>query len=139
MRGIAPPCQGEGARQLPYAGFDFYEAHRMPLRPSLIALLALAFAASAALAAASQPAPKPSGLKPQPIDINSADLVELQTLPGIGKAEAVRIVAARPYRSKTRLLEANVLNEAQFDAVNRHVVANQKSLPKPAKPTQAKP
>lgn len=67
------------------------------------------------------------------VDINSASVAELKTLPGIGDAEAARIVAARPYRSKAFLVEAKVLSEAQFDAVNARIVAVQKNLPPAAK------
>ena len=63
------------------------------------------------------------------VDLNSASLTELKTLPGIGDAEARRIVGARPYPSKAKLLADDVLPAATFDAIRHRVVAVQKTTP----------
>ncbi len=59
------------------------------------------------------------------VDINSASRAELKTLPGIGDAEADRIVAHRPYLSKTELASKNVLPLGPFVSLRRRVVALQ--------------
>jgi len=57
------------------------------------------------------------------VDINSASRKELMTLPGIGKAEADRIIANRPYLVKTDLVGKNVLPVGPFLSIKYRVVA----------------
>jgi DNA uptake protein ComE-like DNA-binding protein len=84
-----------------------------------------------AAAAVAKPAP---AAKPGPpvklVDINSASRTELTTLPGIGNAEAERIIKARPYPSKAKLLADKVLTPAQYSALQGRIVAIQKQPPK---------
>lgn len=80
--------------------------------------------------AASAPAPKPSGLRPQLVDINSASAAQLKTLPGIGDAEAARIIANRPYLTKSHLVTKKVLELGPYDALRGRIIAVQ---PEPAK------
>jgi competence protein ComEA len=62
----------------------------------------------------------------QPVDINSATKAELKKLPGIGDAEAARIIAGRPYLSKAHLQTHEVLSPMQYQALRELVVARQK-------------
>ena len=63
------------------------------------------------------------------VDINSAGRKELMTLPGIGAAEADKIIANRPYLTKTELVTKGVLPTGPFLSLKHQVVAMQK-LPK---------
>lgn len=80
-----------------------------------------------ALAPAKKPAP-PVAVKP--VDINSADRAELKTLPGVGDAEADRIVAARPYLSKAELVTKKVMPTGPYLSLKDRVIALQKRTPK---------
>jgi competence protein ComEA len=66
------------------------------------------------------------------VDLKSASRKELMALPGIGKAEADRIIANRPYLVKTELVSKNVLTVGPFLSIKYLVVAMPKSV------TQAK-
>lgn len=57
------------------------------------------------------------------VDLNKASTKELMTLPGIGKDEAERIVANRPYRVKSDLVNKKVLPTGPYLAVRKRVVA----------------
>ena len=108
-----------------------------------LAALALATAASPSLAAsapaaaaqASAAAKKPVPAPPvKLVDINSASRKELMTLPGIGAAEADRIIANRPYLTKTELVSKAGMPIGPFLSLRDRVVARHKGpLPK-AKP-----
>ena len=63
------------------------------------------------------------------VDINSAGRKELMTLPGIGSAEADKIIANRPYLTKTELVTKGVLLEGPFLSVRHQIVAIQKLTP----------
>ena len=60
------------------------------------------------------------------VDLNSADRQELITLPGIGTAEADRIIANRPYLTKTELVTKQVLPVGPYLSLKNQVVAMQK-------------
>jgi DNA uptake protein ComE-like DNA-binding protein len=95
------------------------------------ALIALSLLAAAPLSPAAQPAatggtPKapPKAAAPQKlVDINSASKKELKTLPGIGDAEADRIVAARPFLTKADLVSAKAIPAGTYLSIRRQIIA----------------
>jgi hypothetical protein len=64
------------------------------------------------------------------VDLNSASRKELMTLPGIGAAEAARIVANRPYLTKTELVTKNVMPLGPYLSLKNLVVAMPRAAPK---------
>lgn len=76
------------------------------------------------------------------VDINSAERKELMTLPGIGAAEAAKIIANRPYLTKTELVTKGVLPTGPFLSLRYQVVAMHDFKPvtgKVAQPAKAAP
>ncbi|MFO7562229.1 MAG: helix-hairpin-helix domain-containing protein [Enhygromyxa sp.] len=53
----------------------------------------------------------------QPVDLNSASIDELASLPGIGPVIAERIVAGRPYASVDELLRVKGIGPARLKAL----------------------
>jgi DNA uptake protein ComE-like DNA-binding protein len=86
-------------------------------------------AASAPQAVATQAkasAPKAkAAAKVKLVDINSASVKELATLPGLTADDAANIVAKRPYGSKAWLVTQGAISEAKFHAISALVVAKQ--------------
>lgn len=73
------------------------------------------------------------------VDINSASRKELKTLPGIGDAEAARIVANRPYASKTELVGKEVLPMGPYLSIKSRIVALPKGRAKGGAPSASAP
>lgn len=71
---------------------------------------------------------------PKLVDINHASARELKTLPGIGDAEAARIIAGRPYWSKAQLVSKNVLPAGPYQSVRKRIVALQEGIAPPKRP-----
>jgi DNA uptake protein ComE-like DNA-binding protein len=59
----------------------------------------------------------------KPLDLNSASKEDLVALPGIGAADADRIVDGRPYDSPNDLLSRRILSKAKFDQIADRVKA----------------
>lgn len=123
--------------------------HRSTLRYRLLALAVMALAAGQAHAAAEAPilgaatsphaaaaSAAPGALKRRPppapvklVDINRAGRKELMTLPGIGAAEADRIIANRPYMTKADLVGKQVLPMGPYLSLKNQVIALPKGRP----------
>jgi competence protein ComEA len=88
-----------------------------------------AHAQSDAVPAAAGPQGHPAAVQHY-VDLNSASRQELMTLPGIGATEAGRIIASRPYLTKTELVTKSVLPVGPFLSVRNLVVAMPKTVPK---------
>jgi DNA uptake protein ComE-like DNA-binding protein len=69
------------------------------------------------------------GREPNAVDVNRADAATLAALPGLGPADAERIVAGRPYVAKEDLLRRNVLDSRQYDAVEQYVFVGPPGMP----------
>ena len=65
------------------------------------------------------------------IDINSASKAELKKLPHIDDATADRLIAGRPYLSKTELVSKKVLPLGPYISIKDRVIALQKKPPNP--------
>jgi len=59
------------------------------------------------------------------VDINSAGKAELKKLPGVGDAQADKIIAGRPYLSKAKLVTQNVLPRETYEGLKALVIARQ--------------
>jgi competence protein ComEA len=108
-------------------------------------LIALALWTSASLCLANEPEPqkakqtnaadkakaaakksKAAPPKVEPVDINSATKQELKKLPGIGDAEADKIIAGRPYLTKAHLQTHKIVSPGVYQGLRHLVVAKQK-------------
>lgn len=69
---------------------------------------------------------RPAAPQPALVDINSASRAELKKLPGIGDAEADRIIAGRPYLTKAHLQTHNIVSPLVYQGLREQVVARQK-------------
>lgn len=115
---------------------------------TLVVSIALSFCASLSLAAEgkageateaktmdkAKPAKKAGKAPAMPklVDINSASKAELMRLPGIGAAEATKIIAERPFLTKAHLVTHKILPAGVYEGLKGQVMA------KPNKETEAK-
>ena len=66
------------------------------------------------------------------IDINSASKEQLMKLPGVGDATADKIIAARPFKSKSELTSKGIVTKKEYEAISSKVIAHQEAAAKPA-------
>jgi DNA uptake protein ComE-like DNA-binding protein len=71
--------------------------------------------------------------KPRPVDINSASAAQLMKVPGIGEAEAEKIIKNRPYSTRSSLVTRNVLSYDAYMQVKDQLAAENPPQPKPKK------
>ncbi|HTK70846.1 MAG TPA: helix-hairpin-helix domain-containing protein [Candidatus Eisenbacteria bacterium] len=64
-----------------------------------------------------------SSTKSHKVDLNTASKEDLMKLPGVDDATADKIIAGRPYTSKSELVKKNVLTQEEMKKIDAHVMA----------------
>lgn len=59
------------------------------------------------------------------VDINSANKASLMKIAGVSAADADKIIAGRPYLTKTRLVSKNIISAELYQAIKEKVIAKQ--------------
>lgn len=108
------------------------------------ALLSAAWAIAAPLAEAQEKKTQvqeqtPAQGKHSRVDVNSADVKTLETLPGIGPATAQRIIEGRPYKTLADLGKVKGLSKAKLDVIKDDVVFGSATTPTTGTPKKEKP
>jgi DNA uptake protein ComE-like DNA-binding protein len=89
--------------------------------------LAVGLALMAALFATTQHAiPQPPVAAP--LDLNTATLEQLKTLPGMGVVYARRVIAGRPYTAKNQLVTRGILPRETYEKLQALVVAHRPKI-----------
>lgn len=112
--------------------------NRSTLKTVLAALALMLGTGTAMLAQDDEkpPAARPRAAKPhlkkklaapagRQVDINKASKEELQKLPGITPELAAKIIAGRPYVTKSHLVEKNALPLGVYQAIRKQVFVKQ--------------
>jgi competence protein ComEA len=60
--------------------------------------------------------------KIKPLDINSASIDQLRTIPGIDAVHAQKIVESRPYQKKDELLSRKIIPEATYKKIKDRII-----------------
>jgi DNA uptake protein ComE-like DNA-binding protein len=100
----------------------------MKLARILIALFALASflpAQPAAKKAAAKVAKEAPAAAAGLIDVNSAPVATLKTIPGIGDAYSAAIVKNRPYKGKDEIVSKAGVPQATYDKIKDKIIAKQ--------------
>ena len=66
-----------------------------------------------------------SSSKKPVLDLNSASKEDLMKLPGVGDATADKIIAGRPWKSRSELVSKNVCTKANYEKFEHMVTAKQ--------------
>jgi DNA uptake protein ComE-like DNA-binding protein len=92
----------------------------------VVVLGAVAEVPAAGTTTKSPPAAAPSAETTKaPLDVNSASVEELQTLPGIGDAYAKKIIDNRPYQRKDEIVRKAGVPQATYDKIKDRIIAKQ--------------
>jgi Helix-hairpin-helix motif len=59
-----------------------------------------------------------------PLNLNTATETDLESLPGITKTDAGKIIRNRPYRSKSELVAKGILSETEYDQIRDYVTTD---------------
>lgn len=72
----------------------------------------------------------PRAPKVKPLELNVASKAELMKLPGIDEDMAGKIIAGRPYLTKTNLVTRKILPRALYTPIKHLITARQAPAPK---------
>jgi competence protein ComEA len=82
--------------------------------------------------------PQPISAQTAPVNVNTADLATLETLPGVGASTAQKIIDGRPYHSMADLEKVKGLGKTKADALEGKVTFGSGKSSKSASTSESK-